>query len=178
MRFAILMGFTAIFLFKAPSISQSESPDIDNNGSIPIVAKRLYSSNVEKAQQQQPITVRFCDLIARPDSFNGKIVRVQAIYESTWEWRRLYDETCLGPQNYIWPVFECDTIETCEIFRKSLEKDMVGNPFKGQKVQVTLVGRFRGHHQSRQRYGVQGGLQFQLEIVRIEETKRVSTKNS
>ena len=138
MRFtSLLLGFTAIFTIESLTISHIGRLEAPDKGRIPIVTNRLRSQAI--AKEQPPTTVRFCDLVMHPDSFDDKTIRVRAIYESTWEWKRLYDETCIGPQNYIWPVFNCTTFESCEIFRKSLEKDMVGDPFKGQKVRVTLV---------------------------------------
>jgi hypothetical protein len=67
------------------------------------------------------------------------VVRVKAIFESTFEWRRLYDNACRSSKNYVWPVFECDTIESCEKCRQQLKRDMVGDPFSGKRVAVVLL---------------------------------------
>lgn len=114
---------------------------------------------------EEPIDVEFCDLVTQPESFRDRLVRVRAVFESTFEWRRLYHDACRSSKNYVWPVFECDTIESCEKFRQLLKKDMIGDPFSGEKVAVVLLGRFRESNNPKRGFGVQGGLRFQLEIL-------------
>jgi len=132
------------------------------------------TSAVQRLNVQEPIDVEFCYLVTHPESFRNRLVRVKAVFESTFEWRRLYDAACRSSKNYVWPVFECDTIESCEKFRELLKKDMIGDPFSGQIVAVVLLARFRESNNPKQGFGVQGGLQFQLEILKIEATERIS----
>jgi hypothetical protein len=129
---------------------------------------------VQRLNVQEPIEVEFCHLVTHPESFRDRLVRVRAVFECTFEWCRLYDDACRSSRNYVWPVFECDTIESCEKFRQLLEKDMIGDDFSGKRVAVVLLGRFRESNNPKRGFGVQGGLQFQLEIVKIEATERIS----
>jgi hypothetical protein len=131
-------------------------------------------STVQRLTVQEPIEVEFCHLVTHPESFRDRLVRVRAIFESTFEWRRLYDDACRSSKNYVWPVFECDTIESCERFREQLKKDMIGDPFSGKRVAVALLGRFRESNNPKRGFGVQPGLRFQLEILKIESTERIS----
>jgi hypothetical protein len=55
---------------------------------------------------------------------------------------------------------------------------MIGDFIKGQKVEATFIGRFRGGGHPKQRYGVQSGFRFQLEIMKIEETKRITSRDA
>ena len=135
----------------------------------------MPSTSVQLLNVQEPIEdVEFCHLVTHPESFRDRLVRVRAVFESTFEWRRLYDDACRGAKNYVWPVFECDTIESCEKFSQRLKKDMIGDPFSGKRVAVVLLGRFRESNNPKRGFGVQGGLQFQLEILKIEATERIS----
>lgn len=132
------------------------------------------SGAIQRLTVQEPIEVEFCHLVTHPESFRDRVVRVRATFESTFEWRRLYDETCRSSRNYVWPVFECDTIESCEKFGEQLKKDMIGDPFRGKRVAVVLLGRFRESNNPKRGFGVQPGLRFQLEISKIEATERIS----
>jgi hypothetical protein len=53
---------------------------------------------------------------------------------------------------------------------------MVGDPFSGKRVAVVLLARFRESNNSKRGFGVQGGLRFQLEILKIEATERIPKK--
>jgi hypothetical protein len=97
------------------------------------------TSTVQEVDVQEPVDVAFCHLVTHPESFRDRVVRVKAIFESTFEWRRLYDNACRSSKNYVWPVFECDTIESCEKCRQQLKRDMVGDPFSGKRVAVVLL---------------------------------------
>lgn len=167
----LLAGFLSVFAIVCWPFAEKRSMNTLNAGyPLPIQTK---SSQIGSNAELEVITVRFCDLVTRPDHFDGKVIRVQAIYESTWEWVRLYDRSCRTRNNYIRPVFECNTIESCEIVRRTLERDIVGNPFKGQRVGITAIGRFRSASKSTRKFGVLGGFRFQLEIARIENTNRL-----
>ncbi|HKP84133.1 MAG TPA: hypothetical protein VJT69_19100 [Pyrinomonadaceae bacterium] len=132
------------------------------------------ASTVQRLNVQEPIDVEFCHLVTHPESFRDRLVRVKAVFESTFEWSRLYDDACRSSKNYVWPKFECDTIESCEKFRHQLKKDMVGDNFNGKRVAVVLLARFRESNNSKRGFGVQGGLPFQLEILKIEATERIA----
>jgi hypothetical protein len=132
------------------------------------------TSAVHRLNVQEPIDVEFCDLVTHPESFRDRLVRVKAVYETTFEWHRLYHNACRSSKNYVWPVFECDTIEACEKFRQQIKKDMIGDPFSGKRVAVVLLARFRESNNPKRGFGVQGGLKFQLEILKIEATDRIS----
>lgn len=143
-------------------------------GDTPHQALMPNTNAVQRLNVQDPIDVEFCHLVTRPELFRDRLVRVKAVFESTFEWRRLYDDTCRSSKNYVWPVFECDTIESCEKIRQLLKKDMIGDPFTGKRVAVVLLARFRESNNPKRGFGVQPGLRFQLEIVKIEATERIS----
>ncbi len=134
------------------------------------------TSTIQRLNVQEPIDVEFCQLVTHPESFRDRLVRVRAVFESTFEWQRLYDDACRSSKNYVWPVFECDTIESCEKFRQLLKKDMIGDPFSGKRVAVLLLARFRESKNPKRGFGVQGGLRLQLEILKIEATERISER--
>lgn len=171
MLFRVLL---AVFVTMSVPVSSSvaEKRSIDTGRASSRVTTEATGPS-SRNEQGEVKTAQFCDLVTRPNDFNDKMVRVQAIFESTFEWARLYDATCRNRKNYVWPRFECDTIEACETFSHRIEKDMVGSPFTSQRVGITAVGRFRSAKPGK-RFGPQGGLRFQLEIVKIEDTNRLS----
>ena len=173
MLFRVLLAvFVTLSALVSSSVAQMRSTNAARASSRVTSEATMPSSGDD---QGEVVTARFCDLVTRPNDFDDKMVRVQAVFESTWEWARLYDATCRNRNNYVWPRFQCNTIEACETFSRRIEKDMVGNPFRGQRVGITAVGRFRAAKPG-QRFGVQGGLKFQFEIVEIEDTNRLSDR--
>ena len=168
MALVTLLFGTSVLFGQLLTVMTNELSEPSHKGNVPIVRSGQLP-NV-----QEPVDVEFCELVTAPQSFRDRLVRVRAVFETTFEWRRLYDDACLSSKNYVWPVFECDTIESCERFRLLLKKNMTGDPFSGQRVIVVLLGRFRETNNPKRGYGVQSGLRFQLEISKIETTERIS----
>jgi hypothetical protein len=92
-----------------------------------------------KVGGEQPVVTTVCDLVARPNDFNGKVIRIQARYQSDdMGLTTLTDPMCFGgvvPTGHFW-----DT-EVSGSFFASLHKDgCLGTV--GKKVTATWTGRY------------------------------------
>lgn len=112
-------------------------------------------------------TVLFCELVRHPELYADKLIRVSATYVSTFELRLLYDPKCEDKENNVWPFFACESEQACKTMRETLDKNVSGDPFSGNRAQLIIIGRLRGP-KAKHRYGVQDGCRLAFSIERIE----------
>jgi hypothetical protein len=120
-------------------------------------------------------TVPFCDLVARPELYDNKVVRVRASYFANFESDMFYDLKCNNKENYVWPILDCDTDESCKAMRDILNKNLEGDPFSGMRVELVMVGRLK-RAKSGHRYGVQDGFRLGFAVTRIEQAIPIPSK--
>ncbi len=83
-------------------------------------------------------TVSYCDLIRNAERYNGKLVRVSAIYRYGFEWSELYCLECVNEAK-TWVDFD----ESFASSTKSGVRKKIGDHgLKGRTVRVTMIGRF------------------------------------
>jgi len=112
-----------------------------------LVATPFRSSTKEtgrcvRSDQDVP-AVDFCDIVAHPEDYNNKVVRIQAKYLTTFESDMLYELRCIGKDHYIQPYLDCDSQESCRLLKENLNKDLSGDPFTGSRAELIMIGRIR-----------------------------------
>ncbi len=107
-----------------------------------------------------------CDLINRPQAFDGKRVTVRASYRYGFEWQEIYCLQC----RHVAKVWLAIPPELPKAVQKSLNR----LPKNQGTVNATLTGTFHG---SRSAFG-DGGYQYQLDLERLEQVNVVSKSGS
>lgn len=84
--------------------------------------------------------VSLCDVLARPESYSGKLIRFRAsVSTDGFEFTTLYDPTCnqgVGP----WSSEATDTHEDVKEFNRVVESQSRGA--KHQRIEATFTGLF------------------------------------
>lgn len=87
-----------------------------------------------------PDMVSLCDVLARPESYSGKLIRFRAsVSTDGFEFTTLYDPTCnqgVGP----WSSEATDTHEDVKEFNRVVESQSRGA--KHQRIEATFTGLF------------------------------------
>lgn len=81
--------------------------------------------------------VSYCKLIQNPVAYDGKKVRVEAIYRSGYEWSELYDPDCFEFEKRTWVELENLNAES----RRILE-ELRTEKSEGRTLSVTFSGTF------------------------------------
>ena len=98
-----------------------------------------HSQSTQPAKEPIP-TVAFCDLVTRPESYLGKVVRLRAIYFANFESAFLYDVNCRNSKDYVELI--CGA-ESCKAMQEKIDKTSHGDPFGGVQSALTLVGQLK-----------------------------------
>jgi hypothetical protein len=146
---------------------------------ISIMAAHLQSGNLS-AQVKIPLplsssethTVDFCEVTRKPKIYDGKLIRIQAI----WSWNyeggsMLYPLSSDSCGHRIRPYMDCSADASCKEIRDTLKKNS-DDRLRG-RVGVVLVGRFR-YQKLVTRSDVKYNLKWRYEVgvIRIEEAKK------
>ena len=111
-------------------------------------------------QDDEYATVSYCDLVRNAERYNGKLIRVSAIYRYGFEWSELYCLEC-GNEAKTWVDFD----ESFASSTKSGVRKKIGDHgFKGRTVRVIMVGRFDVGG-----YGHMGAYRSRLLVSRLEK---------
>lgn len=142
-----LLAFIAFAFFTVPSSSQKNS----DSRSVPCDAGDV-------------VTVDYCDLLRKPELYDQKLVRIQAVYRYGYEWSELYCPDCLT-EGSTWVDFE-ESFETCT--KSEVAKKIADNGFKGRTVIVVMVGKFYG---SGGGHGHMNAYRFKFLVSCVERAK-------
>jgi hypothetical protein len=93
---------------------------------------------IHALQEGEYATVGYCELIRNPDRYNGKRVRISAVYRYGYEWSELYCLEC-ATESKTWVEF---TDSFSSSAKESIRKKLDDNGFKGRTLLVTMVGKF------------------------------------
>lgn len=134
------------------------------------VPAQINDRSATRTLEEVP-SVTFCRMVSRPDVYMGQMIRVRAIFLSTWDWRALYDPMCISSKKRVWPELECDTVALCTEMASPLNRELLNDSY-GVKVALTVVGRLRRREK---REAALGGLELAFDIYHIEQAKRLPT---
>jgi hypothetical protein len=104
-----------------------------------VSARDVGVPSVAENEGDRPSTVRFCTLLAHPEQFDGRRVRVHAVYRSGFEWSELYCVACRGSRQ-MWLEFA----ESYEPPRTRPDRRALhgGKSVVGRTVDVVAMVRF------------------------------------
>jgi hypothetical protein len=105
---------------------------------------------------QEPILVRFCDLVKNSHQYSGNSIKVRATYQYGFEWSFLYCLDCKD-QEKIWLDLPIDLEDSSEKVLKRLPKG-------GGIVNITLHGVFEGPGS----YGHLNGYKYRFTADKVE----------
>jgi len=161
--YVTIIGFLLAFSTPACNTRSSTMPESSGLEVPPSIAQA-----VAKAED-----VRFCDLISKPERYNNKIVRTEAVFYANHENSALYSPECLDTTNYVWTDFDLSYDYSDEsVMKKFSELRCPHVPCPSGKAKVTVVGRFEGP--SQEGYGHLNGYRFRIVIMRIVAAEKVS----
>lgn len=119
---------------------------------------------VQKANRADPPLVPFCSLVANPQAYEGKEVKVRASYRYGFEWQEIFCQPCRNVGK-TW----LELNEDREPYYKAALK-------KFPKHQGTVNAIFTGtFHSSKGAYG-DGGYRFQFIVTAISDPEVVSKR--
>lgn len=113
-------------------------------------------------------TVDFCELASNVDFYVGKMVRVKAVFVSTFDWRALYHPRC--HKKRIRPELFCDTVSACTAKAAPLNRELRNGSY-ATRVALTVVGQLRTRNKQQ---AALDGLELSLEIYHIDDARRLS----
>jgi hypothetical protein len=114
------------------------------------------------------LTVSYCDLVDKPELYDGKIIRVQASYFTNYEGDFLYDLNCNEFNKYTNPVFSCSNENDCDKLRKAIEKSKSCNVIIC-RANLVITGRFKGPGSYGKLFPQEPGFRYEIKISKIEK---------
>jgi hypothetical protein len=104
-----------------------------------ILSLFLHLASQQRANQPREIipTVGFCEVLRNPESYRGKLIRIQATWQWGFEWSFLYDRNCMERRNRA-GIEILDEENLCQGSKKKLKR--LPEKFNN-KADVRLVGR-------------------------------------
>ena len=142
------------------------------------------SSDAQTSSQIQ--TVGYCDLIAKPDRFDGKLIRLRAEYDSGWEHSVLADDKCVktwDAKKLVWVEFERAMASNTKpaimaqfeksTWRPETDRDeRIIDKSRSWRVKLTVVGVFRKSKDPEFGFGHTNAYPF---IIAVSKVERVGT---
>lgn len=140
-----------------------------------LLACTTQKADIRSKPEADPPTVAFCDLVADPTHYDGKVVRTEAIVAVGFEIGIVYDPKCGEQQQRAWYDFDESTYKPDEPGWKALrsllfpEKRGAGH-YRG-RAKAIMIGRFDASKQNG--YGHMNGYHFLFTIMRVERAQSV-----
>lgn len=119
------------------------------------------SSARTAARDEERAAVSYCELMRNVEKYDGKRIRVFAVYRYGFEWSELYCPACLNKAR-IWVDLDESFVSST---KPSVRKRIGEHGFKGRTVKVVMVGRFDAGGG----YGHLGAYRFRLLVSRLEK---------
>jgi hypothetical protein len=133
---------------------------------LPVVVTLLVSLPVAAANDLADAqTISYCHLIENPRAFDGKLVRVRALYETDFEKMALTAPACTTPLPMTWVDIE-SAWESRTSWRLRRAMTAAGSKWNVQ-TDVVLVGRFK----SGAWFGHNGMYPFLFQVYKVEALK-------
>ncbi|MBZ5533913.1 MAG: hypothetical protein LAO20_20990 [Acidobacteriia bacterium] len=123
--------------------------------------------------------VAFCSLVARPQEYASKTVKIKATLASSTEFQILRDDSCPSPVN---PssgksdLVEATFNQSQYDFKAAIHRKLTKLLKKRQQADVTVIGTFTdpGHY-----FGHQGCCRYQLDVqklVSVEKSRKTNVE--
>lgn len=135
-----------------------------------VLSMGLLSLNIfllqQNAHQAKVIDVTLCNLIREPSKYDGRYVRVSAIYYVLHH-EALYDPKCNIRNYVIRPRFDCDSEDKCKKLIDLVDRN-ASTFIILQRTNIIAVGKFKKVGVLDQGYSMGPALQFEFAIKQIE----------
>ena len=142
----------------------------------------VVAANAQQGFAPEIPIVRYCDLLAKPASFDGKQIRLRAEYDSGWEHSVFWDNKCVKrwePNKLVWAEFDDAVASNTKLaimaqFEKSRwrpEIDGAGritDKSKSWQVDLVVVGVFRKATNTDVGFGHTNAFPFMITVSKIE----------
>jgi hypothetical protein len=138
------------------------------------------TSNARTPSQIQ--TVRYCDLIAKPDGFDGKLIRLRAEYDSGWEHSVFADDQYVktwDTKKLVWVEFDSALASNTEptilarfekaTWRPETDRDgRITDKSRSWRAELTVVGVFRKSNDPSFGFGHTNAYPFMIAVSKVE----------
>lgn len=129
-----------------------------------------FSTAVEKAP-----TVKFCELVSKPDQYNEKIVRTRGNFWGNQENQVLYASECQSSKEDAWVEFDRSYEYSDEALKKDFDRVLCPRvPCPVKQAVLEVVGRFEGPNELG--YGHLNGYQYKFTIMRVTKVEPALTE--
>ncbi|HMD71852.1 MAG TPA: hypothetical protein VKF41_10940 [Bryobacteraceae bacterium] len=108
-------------------------------------------------------TVAYCDLLNNPPSFNDKMIRVRALYQTDFEQSAITAPACATPLPLTWVDFE----KSWESRTGWRLRHAIDNAKWRVQIDVVFLGRFKAGGS----YGHMGMYPFSIEVYKVEAVR-------
>ena len=123
------------------------------------------TSNFEHLlSQAEPLDLVFCHLAAVPESYGGKLIRVQATYVMGMHGATLSDRNCSSFETRIWVSVSPTMWQELE---RAMEKAYESKDVTGE-LDMVAVGRFGRNHRAFESDSLTDNAPYRFELIRIE----------
>jgi hypothetical protein len=133
-----------------------------------LAKQQSNSDGAPPVSQGEPIELLFCHLMAVPNKYDGKIIRVQATYVVGKHGAMLEDETCPRVGGPVWVSM---SPEMWEELKRSMERAYEIKNVSGP-IDVVFVGGFGRNHSSSRSDALEDTAPYRFDLMRIERTSR------
>jgi hypothetical protein len=137
--------------------------------------------HAQSAPASQISVVRYCDLLAKPEAYDGKQIRLRAEYDSGWEHSVFADDKCVKtwePRKLVWADFDDGIASNTQAaimarFEKSRwrpETDRDGritDKWRSWRVSLTVVGVFHKATDANFGFGNTNSFPFMIRSLKL-----------
>lgn len=127
-------------------------------------------------------TVRYCDLLSKPDAYDGRQIRLRAEYDSGFEHSVFADSRCVkvwDANRLIWAEFDDAAFSNTDVgtmtrfeqarYRPETDKDgRITDRWRSWRVKLTVVGVFRTSKHASFGFGHTNAYPFMIVVSKIE----------
>lgn len=110
---------------------------------LPMAVGKAAPSYYDLPSPREKIPTKdFCDIAASPHEYVGKTIRIRATYFINFEHASLFNDRCPGQENVFGVRLDCSDVlgPVCEALRKTLDRNLQGDPFDGMSSEVIVIG--------------------------------------
>jgi hypothetical protein len=138
--------------------------------------------NAQTAPASQISVVRYCALLAKPEAYDGKQIRLRAEYDSGWEHSVFADDKCVKtwePKKLVWAEFDDAIASNTEAaimarfeksrWRPQTDRDgRITDKSRSWRVNLTVVGVFHKATDANFGFGNSNSFPFMITVSKIE----------
>jgi hypothetical protein len=121
----------------------------------------VRKASSQTSQEATPTKVTLCQLLSKPEQYNGKEMVVRAQYRRGFEWSVLYSPDCFSQEKLVW-------LDLSQVKNKASLKPLGG--FENTDFNLTVQGVV-----SCKRYGHLGQYRYQIVANELSDIQKPET---